>query len=912
MSASYFFRVLLILILFLSKDTQANQPTPISLPDSENYPGFIAFNEIAQGSNSNPGNIELIVLNDNAGEAYKNVYIFGWGNGQIADFGEICNAQGELNDLWNVFPNGGGTPEEQDDCIFTTGTLLLYDGGDLHNEHQELLLSEGYTVKPEKKGNTYVDVNVPSSIIQYLYYGQDNNRAVAPQTGNNVVNAPAPKKGGNICAPSDDNSNWTDCDPTHGDYNDPDKNARFYKISFVNNPTLTCDGLAVEIRACKDRDSCTEYVDIEATDLRIISSASTSQFPVSLTTISGLTIGQATVYQATSGVTKLSLAGQDDNCDLEECPAEFVSTLLKLSLNGNDDLTSVCGPERSYTLEALEDGGDGECVSLFTDSSVIPVNFTSSVAGLKVNGETLSQELQETVDVTFNNGDGAVDIQFNDVGVHQLSFNLTRDLPNTDDLYVAGSSTLKFFPAGFDVSTNMVATHVAGEPFTTTVAAVCEHPTDTSLIGTVAPSYQPEDDKIDLTLTKGSGDYRLGRFYLESDISNMANAEQIEAQVNFENGQYQTTESRYLEVGDLTITVADTYLDEPIAGEVTLSRFIPDHFKVSVIDEGEIISRTCNMLTGSDNFTYTGQLLSDEGDINYFVAPTFKATPYAYRLENEAEQITQNYIDRNTQVNLTATSKNSVSLLANLSSSEGLVFTQNDDERGELFFEFSMNDHFYYQRNLASQIAPFNAVFDMQIAGLRDSDGVGFSQCAVDDEFCVCDSGECEQHFDLQGDSSMGSDVVVKFGRWFIVSDTKGQDEDLPIEMQLQYFDGSNFVVNQTTATNNGDSCTNIDGALLELKDIEELTTSDTQIEEYNVGVNKFFSEGKSNDFYLTAPNKSGAIGVKYLAPIWLQYPWNSDSNYDTDANPLATMVFGIFSDSSQRIINQREIEGKN
>lgn len=135
--------------------------------------------------------------------------------------------------------------------------------------------------------------------------------------------------------------------------------------------------------------------------------------------------------------------------------------------------------------------------------------------------------------------------------------------------------------------------------------------------------------------------------------------------------------------------------------------------------------------------------------------------------------------------------------------------------------------------------------------------------------------------------SSQASEL--RYGRWNI-SDGYGPINDLlPVAMQLEYFDGQQFIINPD------DSVTEFAS-----RDVEaQMQGSSSGI---NLSGSGRFIEGESQALLISSKNPGKAILEYINTPPWLQYDWTVDSK-----NPTAIITFGFFY-GNDRVIYRRRL----
>lgn len=403
---------------------------------------------------------------------------------------------------------------------------------------------------------------------------------------------------------------------------------------------------------------------------------------------------------------------------------------------------------------------------------------------------------------------------------------------------------------------------------------------------------------------------------------------------NFTNG-VSLLDMNYGEVGiidfALNITNNGRYLgaDDVIGTVPYVGRFTPAYFEQTIIDttlnpsvvggEGALVanhidaSTTCAML----DWVYSGQTTevngSPIGTIRYGIEPVLTITPFG------VNRITLlNYIDDFAMLvtNLSSTTVKfdlPASIHANtlpLTGDVSALGTMIESSNGQIEYTLSDQHHFTYTRNNASNIAPFDAGFEIPVLSITDSDTIELrppNNSIVYFENPTFDAGT-------------NNTVNVRFGRWVLDSAFGPENTDIPMRNTIEQSTGNGFAVNSdencitpaivnkiTSGVIYSGGLTLADYRLVDVDLTDGLSPADT-----NVSVSGItFLLGEYPDFIFSAPNNNlqGPLQIEYEVPSWLKYDWqNLDGNRDgphTD-NPSAIVTFGRYR-GNDRIIYWRE-----
>ncbi|MCJ8351640.1 MAG: hypothetical protein MJK17_19345 [Moritella sp.] len=412
-------------------------------------------------------------------------------------------------------------------------------------------------------------------------------------------------------------------------------------------------------------------------------------------------------------------------------------------------------------------------------------------------------------------------------------------------------------------------------------------------LGIITPNYSP--GKIQLKLT------RTGPTLTDSAEGNLSYAAsstlatstsavfQDVTMTNFLLGQSTYGDAQYSEVGLLNLDVQDSNYGQAsiviTAKDINIGRFIPDHFKQTVVDDGNLFA-TCGT---NPPFAYSGEkdeAISSIGAISYLANPILVITAY-----NKKGISTKNYNGefmklRATDVIVAAPSFDQD---ARGIDNKILSLTTNDDNNnymktgtltqssgGVLHYQFSNDDNFYYNRTANALVAPFTSDIDFSIDTIIDSDSVDL----------------------IPSDSSLLPTTVVahpegvqiRFGRLVLKNSVGPETSNLTQSLQVEHFDGDHFIV---SSDNN---CLSYDDENIILDDSAPTVA---------LGGDGHFIAGETRAIQLQAPGVKGDIGVEYEAYDWLKYDWNNDGAYNN--NPTAVATFGFFR-GNDRVIYRRRV----
>lgn len=860
----------------------AGPDTTITFGNSEHV-GKVVINEVNNSQNS------YIELYFNEGVDVTDWTLIENGKGGNAQtVFEVCSFVADPN-------NCGFYPAE---------TFLILYNVDLHNTLQEILLIDTDTLE----GPNGTDI-----LVHYLRYTNNDNSGgdwsfepEDPDSGTIVEN---PGNEGNICAKPDgstDPDNWAPCDETPLAPNLPPENNGVLQIVH-DGAGLTCEAEPVEIRACTDS-SCDTIDTTITTDVTL----TVNGIGQTVSVVDGYSTGANFVYVQPNTAT-LALASDyvclntgdgSTGCDVIFADAGFVMDVVA---------SPSCDIQQLQLRAVQKNLITNQCQgALVGDKSIdFDFNYNLPTTGTKLpvmNGIALALPgTKKPYLLNFDAQGVAVINEFSyaDAGKINLNSSFTETAGEYAGLYLEGQSELVFYPGVLQVSAtknNAANTPLdgneiekAGNEFSLSISAQCSD-------STVTENYQPQTtDAIEIIAERlapidavlgGNGSLVFNNKTSPVPISGSWSKADIEP-VNFVAGKYTDIISTYSEVGLISMAARDiNYFGQSLtSASQAIGRFTPHHF-IQVADVDGTLTTACN------DFAYSGEMdaaTQTVGVIHYLVEPEVRIEPF-----NAFGAVTKNYINEFmmlTPSSVTVTAPQSdemqlgndgtlVALTAQISAG---TITPNETAvlSGNVNYVFSAMDNFVYLKDSNAKIAPFISRIPLEVISVIDSDGVSTS------------------FTDFNGNpvnavqESVAAGLTVKFGRWNLQDTFGPETENLAQIMQLEYFDGSSYLLNTE------DNCTVFTESGMFLIDLNDLDPSTTSIVD-NTPTTVTFIAGETIDLELTAPNEVGKIGVGYQAPNWLKSDWTDEGEFTE--NPTAEATFGRFN-QGKRIINKKEID---
>lgn len=652
---------------------------------------------------------------------------------------------------------------------------------------------------------------------------------------------------------------------------------------------LTCQPSEVILRACLNADCSAEYTD-EVTlnltpngwpnDNEVTFSGGSTTVPFARTTAGDVTLGVASSIPTARPFSQTECIRAGVGPAPDQCTLSFADTGLAFNLPN----LIANRPETDIVLAAVEtEPGTGQCIPAFANVTR-PVQFWSTYidpdatarpiswpVAVNTNPVGQSEASATTLDLAFDDqGEARIEIHYPDAGLMQLDARyLGSDARGDEGLVMPGNDQFVSRPVGFVlipedacplVTADCTNTRTAGTDFNVRIEAKAwESDTDTDFTDNPpTPNYRQSAIALSHRLIEPAagvaGDLALTQY-------NHAAAS---------DGATEITQ-RLSEVGIFEIDMEPPpYFGEDLGqhSSTLTARMIPADFALTV--SSGALAPYCSLVTP---FAYMGQALS------WQLAPSLEIEAI-----NAQNQRTLNYtlagfnkLGVNDLVRIEPSIDHSAldalgdpfPLNANLDPGNLVVM-----EPGLQRYQFALNDAFTYLKTVNSRVAPFTPDIRISLASLTDGDSVASS--------ALPQSLIPVNNFD------------VRYGRLSLENAFGPETRSLNVPFRLEYYDGSNFVLNAAA------SCWayNTNAATL----APALTTIDGRSAVVNGGLPPV-GEG----MVLNAPglDNTGDTTLTWPVPIWLQ----DDSLGDGLLNlPSALITFGVYR-GHDRLIYWREVE---
>jgi MSHA biogenesis protein MshQ len=305
-----------------------------------------------------------------------------------------------------------------------------------------------------------------------------------------------------------------------------------------------------------------------------------------------------------------------------------------------------------------------------------------------------------------------------------------------------------------------------------------------------------------------------------------------------------------------------------------VGRFVPDHFTVTVDDNG-VLDAACG---GAGGFTYSGQ------DSGWAVEPTVVVTP-----RNLAGTVTQNYLLGNFMrlqpggISRTWPANDESALLSDETTpypvafeySTGVILPRGDGD--PVRYGYAADDVVRYTKSAEAVVAPFAPSLRLEIEDVRDDDGV-----------TALETGTGSVPVAL----TPAANGDLRYGRRAL-ENVYGPEttDELLMPFYMEYWTGNSFAVNEL------DNCTDwaADSSIDDAEQYHRLLSR---------GDTGTFSSGRADPLVLEPSGDAGEERLTWNLPVWQQFDWDGDGMLQS---PSAIATFGVYR-GNDRIIYWREV----
>ncbi|WP_322619569.1 DUF6701 domain-containing protein [Shewanella sp. YLB-07] len=704
-----------------------------------------------------------------------------------------------------------------------------------------------------------------------------------------------------------------------------------YRIEFSSG-AISCAAKDILIRACANTDCTAETSVLSTVDLTKNGGVySTINFtghtipPTSLWHTDGGVVVVGLGATAPSGSYRCFIDGTEV-LDIDQCKLVYEDTGFYFDVPN----TSSCKDTASFELFAVKkDSQTQECVPLFSNQTkAIDFNFEykkpSSVSNeaslilssLHVPTAIVSIDGGDTksLNVSFDtNGKAELKANYPEAGVVTLKASHIHSVntPNgTEELLLEYSDDFTAAPAGFhffNISSNK--TCIGGDPYGANCEVFAKAGEDFNM-GMKAVCWESDGD-TDFSNNTALQNFQLDNIGITAKVdqpSTGSDGSFGDTSINFDLITGETSETivqSWSEVGTVTASLSQdlnyegvTITQDKSSSEV-FGRFTPAYL--------EIIGNTPEISHACGSFTYIDQPFSFLSGTEPKIQAIGKST---------SSSVTSNYqIDPWWRYKDKDSSEQNRWSGRSYSDNSSIATVDDRDEpalSGTVMFSsepaaYLAGAQVNYLRT-ASAVAPFNALFNLNLLALdvTDDDGICFqsdanSQCIG---FTFTDIGK---------DKSMQQ----RYGRMILENGYGPESESLRLPIRTEYV-GSVAESVPTWVVNDEDQCS-----------IYNTASSSDNGETVTTGMNMQFPTGfpsitaHSNDeltlqsgiiqsginqIYFTVPNATGVVPLKQHVAPWLKWYWNYDaSNVNGLYDPRASAFFGTYR-GHDKVIYWREV----
>ncbi len=547
--------------------------------------------------------------------------------------------------------------------------------------------------------------------------------------------------------------------------------------------------------------------------------------------------------------------------DFDVIALQDASTIETSFANGADHTVSV----------ELVDASSGTCSSYSTLSPSVSQNllFTASDSGTKASVVMSSSTAYKNVKC--------------------------RVTDNTDSSPVVGCSTDSFAirPRNFSITSNLTNSGFTGPPkaktdenFTLTATATSGYNGIPKINNGKLEAHSGAILTGNISGSFGSADSITGTATGTAFTYNEVGSLRFKAQ-----GIYDDTFTAVDLGSDCTDDFSNTLVGDKVGckfGNTSYSnyfgRFTPDHIDVTL--------NTPIFSTGCGSFTYVGQ------PVKYTTQPVASIAA-----KNSSGATTQNYTgdfwkidptDNTYAPTYTEASHTLSSIIDNPS------VTDNGDGTGTLSFADTISNILSTNRHTPE------TEFDAEIAmsfDLSDTDGITVANVNSIPQSNPISFGATS----IGNGISFSSNKTQRWGR-VVLNNAHGSELSvLPVPLQTEYFNGSDFILNSS------DNCTfiSLNSQIL----LSNPKTSSGTSQSGNTAMT--IGSGSSSAALVNNPLSAGSTSINFSAPgsgntgyidinsdfsilPWLLFDWDNDSNYDN--SPSGKASFGIFKGNSKQI----------
>ena len=235
-----------------------------------------------------------------------------------------------------------------------------------------------------------------------------------------------------------------------------------YELVYASNQSLTCNPLAVTVRACQNSSCSSLYASPVTVNLTPSGAPNNwSATPVTFTGSSALQFQRTTAGTSTLGLTATPAASNATQCIVggvsASCAVTFASSGFILNVPN-----MLANKPTAATLQAVKDDGTQTCVPAWQNVSR-SVNFTRTYSNpatgtlpVQINGTTLTSNTPLTLSFD-STASAALTVRYADAGLVNLSANYSGSSGLDAGLVLTGSDDFVSKPYGLLLQTDTAA-----------------------------------------------------------------------------------------------------------------------------------------------------------------------------------------------------------------------------------------------------------------------------------------------------------------------------------------------------------------------------------------------------------------------------------------------------------------------
>lgn len=672
----------------------------------------------------------------------------------------------------------------------------------------------------------------------------------------------------------------------------PPASVDHYELSFAS-PGVTCEAEPITVKACSNSSCSTLYTGVTSVTLSASNGGSLSASTISLSSGSGTTYLRLT----SAGSSTLALGSVSPSASNSlvcknggvsgSCAVTFNDTGLRfVAADGVSAIPNqVAGQSYTAKLRAVQTNTTtGACQARVSGSRTVNLGFrcvnpSSCISGqaLTVNGSNIAGSSAAgtvsytPVTLTFDSsGTASLPLSYSDVGQLSLLGSLSLAASGNEPAIALTAASSSFVVKPYALQIASVSAGTVSNPgttsgstgFTSAGTNLTVDVLSTNAQGAATPNFGNETSAETVSLSLASLVYPTGGSLSSGDLVNSGSFSAVSGSA----GRFRNSAISYRNVGSITLQAGLTDSDYLGAGDVankpqsgTIGRFYPANFVLASSSHSPLCGTFSYMGQAGSLLSFTVQAVNAQGA----VVSNYQSSGYTgvASLNVVAEDL--------------AGTVNLGSRFSGLTTPSWVAGHYQSSASSVSFSRASSVDGPYAQLQAGLKVATEQDSRDF-LSSAKTMNAATTTSCSSNNS---CDA------------LPLGSTVAYRYGRLRLEQAYGDETKALPVVLKAEYYDGSQFSLNSL------DSCSTVDPTSLSATGSPTLTASG------NTGV---LSVGKNanNSLLLAAPNQTGSWLLRYSAPSYLQYNWDTTTSGDED--PTAEALFGRYR-GNDRLIFQRE-----